>query len=88
MNEECIHGLGSPAHCVLCNGREKRDKLEAAARRRKFLQLLAAGVITNDTRKTDRAYSYIRTPSADVRSYDRHGMNLEDDQQRFNKRVR
>ena len=24
--DECPHGLGDPAWCVLCNGREKRER--------------------------------------------------------------
>lgn len=29
MNDECIHGLGPVACCVICNGREQRERDEA-----------------------------------------------------------
>lgn len=25
MDEECVHGLGDPAWCTICNGRENRQ---------------------------------------------------------------
>lgn len=25
MNSECIHGLGEPAWCTICNGRQARE---------------------------------------------------------------
>jgi len=28
-DEECPHGLGEPAWCVLCNGRDKREAARA-----------------------------------------------------------
>ena len=29
MDEECIHGMGDPAWCVICNGRAARDRAAA-----------------------------------------------------------
>lgn len=29
MSDECIHGLGPVAACVICNGRAKREQAEA-----------------------------------------------------------
>jgi hypothetical protein len=34
--EECIHGLGPIEACTICNGRDKREKAEAAERPRVF----------------------------------------------------
>lgn len=33
MDEECVHGLGDPAWCVLCNGREAAETRAEAARK-------------------------------------------------------
>ena len=36
MDDECPHGMGMPAACVLCNGRAKREAAEQAEQPRTF----------------------------------------------------
>jgi hypothetical protein len=60
MDDECVHGLGEVAACVLCNGRARREaKQEALERevdgdRRRMLARVMAGKARAQARQLER----------------------------------
>lgn len=73
--EECIH-LQTTQTCYICSKHKLRDERDAAARRKRFLQLLAAGVIKTECRKTQ---------PTDYTSHRTTERLFEDDYGRYNK---
>jgi len=87
QEEECIHLLTIQT-CVICNKREANEAKQRLANKKRFLQLLKAGVIKLDDKKSDSSYSYTRVTDSNPNVYNTHSLNLEDDQNRFNSKIR
>lgn len=70
--EECPHGLGEPAWCVLCNGRDAREKAAAAQEQQTVVATFTARYSGCCPRGDDIAPGHlvVRTADGQVRHHD------------------
>lgn len=78
MDDDCVHGCGPKAHCVICNGRDARD---AAARR--LAAELRKGWWPPKPLDPPRVDRFLRARHHVRRGYDWNYRLLEDDADRY-----